>query len=231
MTLHIASKAGGLVARMLEEAAAKQPPQSDRVALPTLPESVHMSAWYEQHVALLHQFLHRALKVVANTPSRRNTQLIQRFGETHAELMQHTRKIAGDAIPAVLSRDGQYLIPFDRLAEARAKVKALTAEIALAREEMDTLKVEGWQPAFDVMSPRQEELVIQFCQEIAGRKGEPGSPPDPVRLLEMAQALYEAERDTRRQLPVPPRQPSEKQPVPQHAVHWLPPDDTEGGAP
>lgn len=194
MTLHIASKAGGLVARMLEEAAAKQPPQSDRVALPTLPESVHMSAWYEQHVALLHQFLHRALKVVANTPSRRNTQLIQRLGETHAELMQHTRKIAGDAIPAVLSRDGQYLIQFDRLAEARAKVKALTAELALAREEMDTLKVEGWQPAFDVISPRQEELVIQFCQEIAGRKGEPGRLPDPVRLLEMAQALYEAER-------------------------------------
>lgn len=44
------------------------------------------------------------------------------------------------------------------------------------------------------MSTRQEELAIQFCQEIAGRRGEPGSLPDPVRLLEMAQALYEAER-------------------------------------
>lgn len=178
MSSGISPKPGGLVDRMLEQETAKW--QSAAVALSEPPEVIDVSAWYEQHVALLHQFLHRALKVVANTPSRRNTQLIQRFGETHAELMQHTRKIAGDAIPAVLSRDGQYLIQFDRLAEARAKVKALTAELTLAREEMDTLKVEGWQPAFDVMSPRQEELVIQFCQEIAGRKGEPGSPPDPV---------------------------------------------------
>lgn len=50
-----------------------------------------------------------------------------------------------------------------------------------------------WQPQFDVMSPRQEDLVRQFCAEIAGPRGQPGSPPDPVRLLEMAQALYLAE--------------------------------------
>ena len=42
---------------------------------------------------------------------------------------------------------------------------------------------------------QQEELVMQFCHEIAGPRGEKGSPPDPVRLLEMAGALYEAERD------------------------------------
>ena len=53
----------------------------------------------------------------------------------------------------------------------------------------------AWQPQFDVMSPKQEVLVQQFCAEIAGPKGEPGRPPDPVRLLEMAQALYEAERE------------------------------------
>lgn len=52
----------------------------------------------------------------------------------------------------------------------------------------------AWEPQFDVMSPTQEELVQQFCAEIAGQKGKPGRPPDPVRLLEMAQALYEAER-------------------------------------
>lgn len=52
----------------------------------------------------------------------------------------------------------------------------------------------GWQPTFDFMSPSQEALAIQFCQEISGRRGEAGSPPDPVRLLEMAQALYQAER-------------------------------------
>src|SRR3546814_5382842 len=36
---------------------------------------------------------------------------------------------------------------------------------------------------FDVTSPAQEALAIQFCEEIAGRQGERGSPPAPVRLL------------------------------------------------
>jgi len=48
-------------------------------------------------------------------------------------------------------------------------------------------------PQFDAMVPAQEELAIKFCMEIAGPRGQPGYPPDPVRLLEMAQALYEAE--------------------------------------
>ena len=53
----------------------------------------------------------------------------------------------------------------------------------------------SWEPEFDAMALEQEHLVLDFCEEIAGRRGEPGSPPDPVRLLEMAQALYRAERD------------------------------------
>ena len=52
----------------------------------------------------------------------------------------------------------------------------------------------AFDPQFDVMSPRQEELVLQFCLEIAGRRGGKGAPPDPVRLLEMADALYQAEK-------------------------------------
>jgi hypothetical protein len=50
-----------------------------------------------------------------------------------------------------------------------------------------------WRPAFEAMAPEQEELAIRFSCEIAGLSGGPPSPPDPVRLLEMAQALYEAE--------------------------------------
>lgn len=49
-----------------------------------------------------------------------------------------------------------------------------------------------WQPQFDAMGA-QEQLAVEFCERIAGPKGERGSPPDPVRLLEMAQALYKAE--------------------------------------
>ncbi len=54
-----------------------------------------------------------------------------------------------------------------------------------------------WKPGFDCMVPGQEELAIQFCAEIAGPRGQPGRNPDPVRLLEMAEALYKAEADAR----------------------------------
>jgi hypothetical protein len=60
-----------------------------------------------------------------------------------------------------------------------------------------------WEPSFDIMVPGQEELVMQFCAEIAGPKGKPGRPPDPVRLLEMAEALYQVERQAAAKLPQP----------------------------
>lgn len=191
----LTAKPGTIVAAMLQDEAQKRV-RCASAQLAEVPQVLDLTAWYEQHVALLHQFLHHTLRAIANTPAKRNTKLVQRLGEAHSELKRHTALIAGDAIPTVLSRDGKYPIQYEKLAEARAKVQVLTSELAQAREELAAAKVEGWRPAFDVMSPRQEELSIQFCQEIAGRRGEPGSPPDPVRLLEMAQALYEAERDT-----------------------------------
>lgn len=54
-------------------------------------------------------------------------------------------------------------------------------------------EIERLSPKFDAMAPEQERLAIEFCMEIAGRKGEKPNPPDPVRLLEMAEALYRAE--------------------------------------
>lgn len=66
-----------------------------------------------------------------------------------------------------------------------------------ARKVLELRAPPTWEPQFDAMSPKQEALLVQFCAEIAGPKGEPGRPPDPVRLLEMAQALYEAERQER----------------------------------
>ena len=168
-----------------------QQPKNAADTLSSAPEIIDMSAWYEQHVALLHQFLYRTLWAIAKSPARRNTKLVKILEQAHSDIKSHTQKIA---VPTVLTRDGNHTIAYEQLAEARAKVQVLTAELAQAREDLAAAKVEGWLPAFDVMSTRQEELAIQFCQEIAGRRGEPGSLPDPVRLLEMAQALYEAER-------------------------------------
>ncbi len=64
-----------------------------------------------------------------------------------------------------------------------------------ARKILDLRAPPTWEPGFDFMVPGQEELAMQFCLEIAGPRGKKGSPPDPVRLLEMAQALYKAEAD------------------------------------
>ncbi len=66
-----------------------------------------------------------------------------------------------------------------------------------ARKILDLRAPPTWEPQFDCMAPGQEELAIQFCTEIAGLRGQKGSPPDPVRLLEMAEALYKAEADAR----------------------------------
>lgn len=182
-------KARSLVTAMLADEAAKLARPAANV-LADATETVDVAAWYAHHTALLHQFLHHAIKRVAAAPVSKQTQrVIQALGRTHADLQAHTAKIAGPAVPRVLARDGFHTIEYDRLAEARAKVQVLT-------EELESLRAEkSWKPQFDVMSPKQETLVMQFCMEIAGRRGEPGSLPDPVRLLEMAQALYEAERE------------------------------------
>lgn len=54
-----------------------------------------------------------------------------------------------------------------------------------------------YEAKFDVMSPDQEELAIQFCNEI-GEARDRGLSIDAVRLLEMAEALYQAEMDDSR---------------------------------
>lgn len=188
--MHDQPKPRSLVATMLADEAAEKRVWLAANVLADAPELVDVAAWYTQHTALLHQFLHHAIKRVAAAPVSKQTQrVIQALGRTHADLQAHTAKIVGPAVPRVLARDGVHTIEYDRLAEARAKVQVLT-------EELESLRAEKvWQPQFDVMSPKQENLALQFCLEIAGRRGEPGALPDPVRLLEMAQALYEAERE------------------------------------
>ena len=78
---------------------------------------------------------------------------------------------------------------------AAAELIRLQAEIECLRAELEARKPLPWEPGFDFMAPGQEELAMQFCLEIAGPRGKKGSPPDPVRLMEMCQALYKAEAD------------------------------------
>lgn len=154
----------------------------------TLPTVVDTAAWYEEHAQLCYDLQVAAVRAASEPDAE------AQVGKAHAALLAHAAIINGGSEPVLLAKDGIHPIPFERLAAARAKVQVLTAEITQTRDELAAVKVEGWRPEFDAISPRQEELALQFCQEIAGPRGEPGRPPDPVRLLEMAQGLYEAER-------------------------------------
>jgi septal ring factor EnvC (AmiA/AmiB activator) len=82
--------------------------------------------------------------------------------------------------------------------ELTLRAKAGSEENALHQladrlvEACDTLITER-APKFDAVSPQQEQLARQFCSEIAEKKEAGSATLDPVRLLEMAQALYLAE--------------------------------------
>lgn len=174
--------------------AASPPLSPAAVKMSTLPVVVDTAAWYEEHAQLCYELQLAAVR--AGGPGK-DAATEAAVDKAHTALLAHAAIIHGGSEPVVLARDGVHTIPYEKLAEARAKVQVLTAELAQAREELAAAKAKKWRPEFDAMSPLQEELAIQFCLEIAGRRGESGSPPDPVRLLEMAQALYEAERKER----------------------------------
>lgn len=49
-------------------------------------------------------------------------------------------------------------------------------------------------------STEREDLVIKLCNEISGMSGEKPNPPDPVRLLEMAESLLKCSPTIKRQI-------------------------------
>jgi hypothetical protein len=116
----------------------------------------------------------------------------------HAMTRHLTEEAARQVIEALRSTaqmlNSARLIMSDAEARATAGEQVRRSGAALALLEAAP-KVQEWSPQFDAISLKQEQLVRKFCFEIAGPRGKKGSPPDPVRLLEMAQALYEAERE------------------------------------
>lgn len=103
------------------------------------------------------------------------------------QAVQELRTLLDLVIGAAVLEGG---VSQENIPQARANTEARVADLMAA-----ITGALAWQPQFDVMSPKQEALAMQFVIEIAGPKDEAGSPPDPVRLLEMAQALYDAERE------------------------------------
>lgn len=58
-----------------------------------------------------------------------------------------------------------------------------------ARRVLALRAIPQWEPEFDAISPTQEELAMKFAHEACE------SGVDSVRLLEMAEQLYKAERN------------------------------------
>ena len=149
-----------------------------------MPEALSKDDWIQEHEWLLFDLLRRATELAkcggtVPGPTQKGYDLALQL------ILAHGQGERPDHL-SVVGRGGVGTIPYALYAASRAEVRTLREALA---------KGDAWRPEFDAMSPRQEELAIQFCQEIAGRRGEAGSAPDPVRLLEMAQQLYEAERN------------------------------------
>lgn len=148
-----------------------------------MPEALSKEEWVQEHEWLLFDLLRRATELA----KRRGTvpgPTQQAYDLALQLLLAHGQGVRPDHL-SVVGRGDVGTIPYALYAASRAEVRTLREALA---------KGEAWRPEFDAMTLRQEELALLFCQEIAGRRGEAGSAPDPARLLEMAQELYEAER-------------------------------------
>ncbi|HVL77614.1 MAG TPA: hypothetical protein VM406_16490 [Noviherbaspirillum sp.] len=79
--------------------------------------------------------------------------------------------------------------PWQTMREQSDAILSLIARIRELESRAAPESAGAWQPKFEAIAHEQEQLAIKFCTEIATSR------PDPVRLIEMAEALYLAERN------------------------------------
>ena len=103
------------------------PSSTAEAKLGTVPSVVDTAAWYEEHAQLCYDLQAAAVR------ASRDPNAEAEVGKAHSALLAHAAIINGGNGPVLLSRNGEYRIPFERLAAARAKVKVLEAENARLR--------------------------------------------------------------------------------------------------
>lgn len=111
----------------LAAAALLQPMSPAVLRMSTPPNVVNPGVWYEEHAQLCYD-----LQVAAVRAARDSTAEAA-VGKAHAALLAHAAIITGGAVPVLLAKDGIHTISFERLAAARAKIKALEEENARLR--------------------------------------------------------------------------------------------------
>ena len=109
-------------------ATAQQAPNSPAEVKPgTVPTVVDTADWYEEHAQLCYDLQVAAVRAANDRGAEAEV------GKAHAALLAHAAIINGGSEPVMLSKNGEYRIPFERLAVARAKIKVLEAENARLR--------------------------------------------------------------------------------------------------
>lgn len=124
---------GSLVARAL--GLIRQPATQDaRTALGTLPCLIDFDLWADDHEALAYQLVHITVKGAKQQENDRVTSAT--VDHALAQLMDHAHLLTNKPRPLLLAKDGVHTIPYQRLAEARAKVQVLLAENAELRAKL-----------------------------------------------------------------------------------------------
>lgn len=107
--------------------ALREAPGPAAVRLGKIPDVVNTASWYEEHAQLCYDLQ------VAAVRAARDPNAEAEVGNAHAVLLAHAAIINGGYGPVLLAKDGVHPIPFERLAAARAKIKALESENARLR--------------------------------------------------------------------------------------------------
>lgn len=101
-------------------------PAAERLAETRQVIEVDTVKWLEHHAALCHHLLYTVVKA-AQVPASDRTPDAEVKTAFHL-LHEHARVINGGTDPVVLTKDGLHTIPYEELAVARAKVRALERE-------------------------------------------------------------------------------------------------------
>lgn len=126
-------KPGSLVAHAL--GLIRQPAVQDaRTALGTAPRLIDFDLWIDEHQALAYRLMHITVK---STRQQGNTHVTSATADqVLGQLIDHARLITNKPRPLLVAKDGVQTIPYERLAEAQAKVQVLLAENAELRAEL-----------------------------------------------------------------------------------------------
>jgi hypothetical protein len=105
-------------------------------ALATPAGPIDGAAWYTEHERLSYDLI--------STMARANVGPITALGKhnrqvtsAQAALLAHARLISGAQEPILMAKDGVHTIPFQKLADARAQIQVLEAELAKLRTQGD----------------------------------------------------------------------------------------------